>query len=146
MDEYNKPRADPDTDEDTPDDMLSDEDIKALETERNTMSESFEDMGRRHLKEALPSAIASIVRLAEKGGTDTIRFKAAQYIIDRNLGPVTSQTNDVSKSKHEELLDSITMTIPAGAEVVTRKEHAFVPDREHNPGQGPVRSDREVEG
>ena len=94
---------------------LSDEDIKALEQERDLMSESFVDMGERLLEQALPSAIQSVINLAEKGGTDTIRFKAAQYIIDRQLGPVTAtHSGDSHKSAADRLLEDITVAIPLG--------------------------------
>lgn len=92
---------------------VSDEDLKALEDERALMSETFEDMGRRLIKESLPVAIRVITDMAAKGGTDTIRLKAAQYIVDRNLGPVAAGGGDLPKSKREELLDQITTTIPA---------------------------------
>jgi len=99
------------TDEDVS--ALTSEEIEALTDERKIMSESFEDMGRRLIQEALPIAIAAVTKIAENGTTETSRLKAAQYIIDRNLGPVAANTNDPSKNRYGALLDEVTTTVLA---------------------------------
>lgn len=120
MPKSNEPNDDSDrshrSDYDSPTDeevtALTNHEIDALRDERAAMSESFEDMGRRLIQEALPTAIASVTKIAEHGATESSRLKAAQYIIDRNLGPVIANTNDPAKNRYGALLDEVTTTIP----------------------------------
>lgn len=92
---------------------VTDEEVAALTEEHRIMSESLEDLGKRMLAEALPKAILMIVKLAESGATDTTRLNAAKYLIDRNLGPVSTAANEISKAPWEKILDDVTVTIPA---------------------------------
>ncbi len=58
----------------------------------------------RSLLEALPVAIEQLVHIMQHGESDRVRFNAATYVVDRNLGPLNKlgvrdeSMNDMIKS------------------------------------------------
>lgn len=87
---------------------VTEDELRALEDERVVMNESPAKMARRLLEEALPQAILTIRKLTDMGTSDSTRLRAATYIIDRNLGPVGSDTN-LEKTPWDELLEAVTI-------------------------------------
>ena len=68
---------------------VTEEDIKALELERDVLGDDFEQQALRILKENLPVVVNSIVKLSRTASSETVRLNAAKYVIDRNLGKIT---------------------------------------------------------
>ena len=53
-------------------------------------SQSEEEVSRRIFREGLVPATQAIVHLANYGTNDNVRFRAATYVVERNLGPIAS--------------------------------------------------------
>src|SRR2546423_9195537 len=72
---------------------LSDEDLKAaMDVERQVYGKELNAAGtvgtaRRLFAENSAAAANSIIRLAKHGSNEKIRFRAAQYVLERALGP-----------------------------------------------------------
>lgn len=65
---------------------VTDEDLVSLKAEVDTFGEEESALAERLLRENLPMAAMSIVKIAQKGSTDRVRLDAAKYIVERNLG------------------------------------------------------------
>jgi hypothetical protein len=70
-----------------------DERIESLKLEANVMEYDPITQARKIFTENAAMAAASIVHLAAYAGNESTRFRAATYITDRVLGPVTSASN-----------------------------------------------------
>jgi hypothetical protein len=68
---------------------VTEEDVKALEMERDILGDDVEQQAIRILKENLPTVVHSIVKLARTAQSETVRLSAAKYVVDRNLGRIT---------------------------------------------------------
>ncbi len=68
---------------------VTEEDVKALELERDILGDDEEQQALRILKENLPVVVNSIVKLSRTATSETVRLNAAKYVIDRNLGKIT---------------------------------------------------------
>ena len=68
---------------------VTDEDIKALELERDVLGDDYVQQSERILLENLPVVVNSVVKLARTASSETVRLNAAKYVIDRNLGKIT---------------------------------------------------------
>jgi hypothetical protein len=90
-------------------DEVTEEEIAALADERTLMAESPEKQARRLLEEALPGAILTVRKLSQTASSDATRLRAAQYIVDRNLGPV-GQDNLPGKTPWDELLEAVVVS------------------------------------
>lgn len=67
-------------------------------------------MANDMLKESLPLAVAGMTHLAVHEPNPQIRFNAQKYIIDRNMGAVTSPTKIESETPAwQKIFDSIAM-------------------------------------
>ncbi len=68
---------------------ITEEDVKALEMERDILGDDEETQAIRILKENLPTVVHAVVKLARTAQSETVRLNAAKYVIDRNLGKIT---------------------------------------------------------
>lgn len=68
---------------------ITEEDVKALEMERDVLGDDEEQQAHRILKENLPAVVHSIVKLARSAQSETVRLSASKYVVDRNLGRIT---------------------------------------------------------
>lgn len=83
------PRDSSRTGDDANSPWVTEEDIKALEMERDVLGDDYEQQSLRILKENLPVVVNSIVKLARTASSETVRLNAAKYVVDRNLGKIT---------------------------------------------------------
>ncbi len=66
--------------------------------EASNFSETPEQAATRIIREAAPFAAAAVSELmSDVTVSSSVRFRAAQYIIDRNLGPVNSDAGKVDE-------------------------------------------------
>ncbi len=87
-------------------DWVSEDDIKALATERDIFGEDEETQALRILKENLPTVVHAITKLARTASSETVRLNAQKYVIDRNLGKITEPDvaeDDVLKKIYEDV-------------------------------------------
>ena len=68
---------------------VTEEDVKALELERDILGDDEEQQAVRILKENLPVVVNSVIKLARTASSETVRLNASKYVIDRNLGRIT---------------------------------------------------------
>ncbi len=102
--ESDDPRDPSHTDSDG--EWITEEDVKALEMERDILGDDEEQQAIRILKENLPTVVHAVVKLARTASSETVRFNAAKYVIDRNLGRVTDPEvteDDVLKKIYEDV-------------------------------------------
>ncbi len=88
------------------DDWITEDDVKALETERDVFGEDEETQALRILKENLPTVVHAITKLARTASSETVRLNAQKYVIDRNLGKITEpdvETDDILKKIYEDV-------------------------------------------
>jgi hypothetical protein len=52
------------------------------------VADNAEDCANAIFKEALVAAATSIVNMASHADSENLRFKAAQYVVERNLGTI----------------------------------------------------------
>jgi hypothetical protein len=102
------------------DEWVPEEAIEALNMEKRVNpAESAEDMAERIFEENLPVAAQAITHLAVHSGNAAIRFKAAQYVVDRKLGKLTDPSN-LNKGDKDPLvawMEEITSErVPSGKE------------------------------
>lgn len=65
-------------------------------------------------KEALPVSVMAMTHLAIHSPTEAIRFQASKYVIDRSMGPVTSQIKPVDeRPAWEKLFETVTVEVDA---------------------------------
>lgn len=62
---------------------------QAIDMEMHVNGKKPEEVATKKLREALPAAVEALVQVALYSDNETLRCKAAQYIIDRNMGRVT---------------------------------------------------------
>lgn len=63
--------------------------LSSLESERTKLEEiTATDSAERIFRDALPLAAKSIVHLAAYSNNESLRFKAAVYVAERNLGRI----------------------------------------------------------
>lgn len=67
-------------------DIVSDEELAALNMERTVMGEAPEDTANRIFREAAPGAALSIVNMAMRDPNSRVRLTASTYVVDRVLG------------------------------------------------------------
>ena len=84
---------------------VTEEDIKALELERDVLGDDEEQQALRILKENLPVVVNSIVKLSRTASSETVRLNAAKYVVDRNLGKITEHDVDADDVLAELLKD-----------------------------------------
>lgn len=71
------------------DSWVPEEAIEALNMEKQVQpSETNEEMAERIFEENLPVAAQAICHLARNSGSEKMRFDAAKYVVERNLGRV----------------------------------------------------------
>lgn len=90
---------------------VSEDDIKLLQAEQDTLGGDSVDMGRRHFEENLPLAVQSIVKIARHSENDKLRFDASKYIVERVLGKVQDNSS-TDKAAWEKLLDDTEHVVP----------------------------------
>lgn len=96
-------------DGDNPDKLwVTEDDIKALATERDVFGEDEVLQAERILKENLPNAVHSLAKLARVASSETVRMNAAKYIVDRNLGKITEPQTDEDDAL-KEMLEGVTV-------------------------------------
>lgn len=87
--------------------------LKNLTMERALDStETPQTVAKRLLEENLPVSVMAVCHLATYSETEVIRLRAAQYVIDRTMGP--AQTVQVTDGKHA--WDNIYDKVVVGAE------------------------------
>jgi len=67
-----------------------DETITALSEEWNPEHEDLDEVAKKVLRKGLVPSIQSIVDVAMHSSDEKQRMIAARYVVDRNLGPLTS--------------------------------------------------------
>jgi hypothetical protein len=60
--------------------------LKALQDERSVLGEDEQTQAKRLFRENLIPSVLSICHTAMHSPNDALRFKAAQYVVERNLG------------------------------------------------------------
>jgi len=80
---------------------VTEDEIKALNAERDVMGTTLEQQAESILKENLPHVVHSVVKLARSASSETVRLNAAKYIIDRNLGKISEPAPDTHDPLHE---------------------------------------------
>jgi hypothetical protein len=88
---------------------ITDEEL-ALLTEPADPPGAYEAVVVRKLRAAAPSAVASIVDLAQNAANEGTRLKAAQYIVDRVLGKIPDAVQGAAGGKKEgweQIIDSV---------------------------------------
>lgn len=83
------------------------EDLAALKAEVDTFGEEESALAERLLRENLPMATMSIVKIAQSGSTDRVRLDAAKYIVERNLGRLQDINPNAKKLPLESLLEDL---------------------------------------
>ena len=103
-DSNSDPSFEPFPDEDA---WVTDEEIQALNAERDVMGTTIEMQAESILKENLPQIVQSVVKLARSAQSETVRLGAAKYIIDRNLGRISEPTSDEGDKLHDFMKDIV---------------------------------------
>lgn len=68
---------------------VSDDAVASLQMERTVNpTETEADLALRLFREALPHAAQSIIHMSQHAVSEANRYKAAQYVIERNLGKI----------------------------------------------------------
>jgi hypothetical protein len=89
--------------------------LKSLTEEAAVWDETATQHAQRLLKENLPLATQSICHIAIYGVNENTRLRAAQYVIDRNLGRVMDTNALTTEDPFENLLaDCIAEVAPDG--------------------------------
>lgn len=88
------------------DSFVTDEEIQALNAERDVFGIDEEMQAEKILKEHLVPAIHSIGKLSRTASSETVRLNAAKYIIDRNLGKITEPTTE-EEDNIRKILDDV---------------------------------------
>lgn len=86
---------------------ITDEEIQALADEREVFGHDEVEQAEKILRENLPAVTHAVVKLARKASSETVRLRAAQYVIDRNLGRITEPTAEESTATEDLLRDVI---------------------------------------
>ena len=81
----------PETEDEVP--WVTEEQVAALVMEREFKpAESEEELATRIFREGLPVAAQAIAHLARHSKSEKMRFDAARYVVDRNLGRIVDPT------------------------------------------------------
>lgn len=83
------------------------EDLAALKAEVDTFGEEESALAERLLRENLPMATMSIVKIAQNGSTDRVRLDAAKYIVERNMGRLQDVNPNAKKQPIEAFLEEM---------------------------------------
>lgn len=91
--EFGEPEDVPDS---TPSNLSNNQSSDNFARYRRALEQEFElnkdgDIAKKaeqSLLESLPTAVSTLTSLMQHGESERIRFNAAVYVIDRNLGPV----------------------------------------------------------
>jgi hypothetical protein len=78
---------------------VSDEELTALQDEARTFGkggpngegETTKQMLRRLMEENSPAAALSLIKLSRNARSETTRYQAARYVIERVMGPVSAE-------------------------------------------------------
>jgi hypothetical protein len=82
---------------------VPDEALEALQQERMFSGEGEEDLANRLLRENLPAAVMSVCNLAIHSNNENTRLRAAQYVIDRNMGRIAAPGEGATENWEEKL-------------------------------------------
>jgi hypothetical protein len=85
--------------------MPLEDDAANLAAYEYELSDSAEKVAKHILREGLVEAARSVIHMAEHAESEGLRFKAAAYVIERNLGPVAKGVGD--KAGWEELFGEL---------------------------------------
>lgn len=88
---------------------VTEEDVKALELERDIMGTDEEQQAVQILKDNLPSVVHGIVKLARTAQSETVRLNAQKYVIDRNLGKIQDPDTGEADALRE-VLEGVTVS------------------------------------
>jgi hypothetical protein len=72
----------------------ADEAVRQLADEHRVMGrdgDTYEQQAARLLQEALPGAVLAVTHIAQYSQDEALRFRAAAYVVDRNLGRITDR-------------------------------------------------------
>lgn len=97
------------------------EDLAALKAEVDTFGEEESALAERLLRENLPMATMSIIKIARAGSSDRTRLDAAKYIVERNLGRLQDINPNAKKLPLESLLEDLMkgrVAVPANASTI----------------------------
>ena len=83
---------------------VTEDQIKALAAERDVTGDDVEAQAERLFKEHLPTAVLTLVNLARAAQSEGVRLKAAQYVVERNLGRLQDMTLAEEKDKLTQLV------------------------------------------
>jgi len=87
-----------------------DEALKGLVLQSQVEGEDETTQANRILREAAPMAAQAVVHIAKYARSDSLRFQAAKYVIERNLGTVNNESSTSPKSETsplEQLLGAV---------------------------------------
>lgn len=85
--------------------------LQACVAEYQIMGTSYEEQTRQHLAQAAPAAARSIINIALYSHDERTRLRAAQYVVDRNLGRIPEALqNGNGKDPLEDLLADVVVT------------------------------------
>lgn len=82
--------------ENSDEEFISEEEIKTLNEEAQIMGKSIPDQAEKLFEENVLRAVLTISKLCDLASSDTIKFNAAKYIIDRVLGQPGKQVQDTA--------------------------------------------------
>jgi hypothetical protein len=78
--------------------------LAALEDERTLTEDTIEGQAKQLFKENLLPAVLGIANIALHSSNDNLRFKAQQYIVERNLGRLGDVAPDAIEDPIEEVI------------------------------------------
>lgn len=88
------------------DTRVTDEQIEMLKAEQFMREESEADAAKRIFKQSLLPAVQSIVQIAQYSNNERLRYTAAQYVVERNIGRLQDTPPEMGDDPLDRLLAS----------------------------------------